>query len=112
MRAMQMIRLIKLEMDVLAANDKSRCGKQGIILPNTIFSHSTVSSPGSGKTTLLLSDYRRFKNEVPLVVIEGDQQTINDAERIRATGCRAIQINTGENCHLDAEMIKDASGKK
>lgn len=104
-------RLIKLEMDVLAANDKVAAENRDYFADHNILALNLVSSPGSGKTTLLCQTIEALKNKVPLMVIEGDQQTINDAERIRATGCRAIQINTGENCHLDAEMIKDASAK-
>ena len=66
---------------------------------------------GSGKTTLLCNTINKIKDQYKLAVIEGDQQTLNDAERIRATGCRAIQINTGEGCHLDADMIEEACRK-
>ena len=68
-----------------------------------------VSSPGSGKTTLLTETLMRLKDSVPCAVIEGDQQTVNDAARIRATGTPAIQVNTGKGCHLDAQMIADAA---
>jgi hydrogenase nickel incorporation protein HypB len=67
-----------------------------------------VSSPGSGKTTLLTETLMRLKERVSCAVIEGDQQTVNDAARIRATGTPAIQVNTGKGCHLDAQMIADA----
>ena len=67
-----------------------------------------VSSPGSGKTTLLVETIKRLKGELPVAVIEGDQQTSMDAERIRATGAPAIQINTGKGCHLDAHMTGHA----
>jgi hydrogenase nickel incorporation protein HypB len=63
-----------------------------------------VSSPGSGKTTLLCATIRAL-GDAPLAVIEGDQQTSHDADRIRATGARAVQINTGKGCHLDAAMV-------
>jgi len=63
---------------------------------------------GSGKTTLLTETLTRLQQRVPCAVIEGDQQTVNDAERIRATGTPAIQVNTGKGCHLDAQMISDA----
>ena len=68
-----------------------------------------VSSPGSGKTTLLTETLMKLKDRVPCAVIEGDQQTVNDAARIRATGTPAIQVNTGKGCHLDAQMIADAA---
>jgi hydrogenase nickel incorporation protein HypB len=67
-----------------------------------------VSSPGSGKTSLLTRTLTDLKDEFPLGVIEGDQETSNDAERIRATGVSAIQINTGKGCHLDAHQIGHA----
>ncbi len=104
-------RLIKLEMDVLAANDKVAAENRKEFVEDKILALNLVSSPGSGKTTLLCKTIEEIKNRIPLAVIEGDQQTINDAERIRATGAPAIQINTGENCHLEAQMIKDACAK-
>ena len=64
-----------------------------------------MSSPGSGKTTLLTRTINELKTHIPFAVIEGDQQTENDAQRIRETGVKAIQINTGKGCHLDASMI-------
>ena len=67
-----------------------------------------VSSPGSGKTTLLVKTITDLKARYPIAVIEGDQQTANDAERIRATGAPAVQINTGKGCHLDAHMVGHA----
>ena len=68
-----------------------------------------VGESGSGKTTLLTETLMRLKDSVPCAVIEGDQQTVNDAARIRATGTPAIQVNTGKGCHLDAQMIADAA---
>ena len=70
-----------------------------------------VSSPGSGKTTLLTTTLNALKNDRTCYVIEGDQQTENDADRIRATGVPAIQVNTGKGCHLDAQMISEAMVK-
>ena len=67
-----------------------------------------VSSPGAGKTTLLERTIRDLGGEIPLSVIEGDQQTLNDARRIQAAGCRVVQVNTGTACHLDASMIARA----
>jgi hydrogenase nickel incorporation protein HypB len=67
-----------------------------------------VSGPGSGKTTLLTSTLGTLAGELPLAVIEGDQETSNDAERIRSTGVKALQINTGKGCHLDAHMVGHA----
>ncbi|MDH5731878.1 MAG: hydrogenase nickel incorporation protein HypB, partial [Gammaproteobacteria bacterium] len=70
-----------------------------------------VSSPGSGKTTLLTRTLNDLKSGLPMAVIEGDQQTANDAERISATGVPVVQINTGKGCHLDAHMISHAMEK-
>jgi len=67
-----------------------------------------VSSPGSGKTTLLERTITAVKNDMSVAVIEGDQQTLNDADRIAATGAPVIQVNTGKGCHLDAQMIRRA----
>ncbi len=67
-----------------------------------------VSSPGSGKTQLLVRAIGDLKDRFSIFVIEGDQQTSNDAERIRATGAPALQINTGKGCHLDAHMVSHA----
>jgi hydrogenase nickel incorporation protein HypB len=64
-----------------------------------------MSSPGAGKTSLLERMLHDLRGEVPMSVIEGDQETLNDAERIRATGCPVVQINTGTGCHLDAGML-------
>ncbi len=67
-----------------------------------------VSSPGSGKTTLLVKTIEAIKTRVPIQVVKGDQQTTVDAERIRATGVPALQINTGKGCHLDGHMVGHA----
>jgi hydrogenase nickel incorporation protein HypB len=67
-----------------------------------------MSSPGSGKTTLLVKTIERLRSQRTLAVIEGDQETTRDAERIRATGVAALQINTGKGCHLDAHAIGHA----
>ncbi|WP_290372182.1 hydrogenase nickel incorporation protein HypB, partial [uncultured Parasutterella sp.] len=104
-------RLVQLEIDVLNANDKKAQQNREKFLNKHILALNLVSSPGSGKTTLLCKTIERISKDFKLAVIEGDQQTLNDAERIRATGCRAIQINTGEGCHLDAEMIDEACEK-
>ncbi len=104
-------RAIRLEADILgenhriAARNRSHFGAHGVTAMNL------VSSPGAGKTTLLvktLQTLRRGGPGIALAVIEGDQQTSNDADRIRATGVPAIQVNTGKGCHLDARMVADA----
>jgi hydrogenase nickel incorporation protein HypB len=99
-------RIIKLEQDILAKNDGFADKNRTLFFSNSILALNLVSSPGSGKTTLLVKTLEALKGKVPLAVIEGDQQTDNDAERIRATGVEAIQINTGKGCHLDAQMIE------
>jgi hypothetical protein len=71
-------------------------------------SSNLMSSPGSGKTTLLERTIRDLRGELGVSVIEGDQETVFDAERIRATGCRVIQVNTGAGCHLEAAMLSSA----
>jgi hydrogenase nickel incorporation protein HypB len=102
-------RIIQLEQDILSKNNayaaanRARFGAAGILALNL------VSSPGSGKTTLLVKTIEMLKAELPVAVIEGDQQTSNDADRIRATGVPAIQINTGKGCHLDAHMVAHAA---
>ena len=73
-----------------------------------IFAVNLVSSPGAGKTTLLVKTIEALKDKHEVVVIEGDQETSYDADRIRSTGARALQINTGKGCHLDADMVGKA----
>jgi hydrogenase nickel incorporation protein HypB len=94
-----------LETAVLARNDRLAAENRGWLAGREILALNLVSSPGSGKTTLLERTIRDLKGELPLAVVEGDQETLNDAERIRATGCRVVQINTGTGCHLDASML-------
>src|SRR5208283_6134097 len=78
---------------------------RGWLAGRNILALNLVSSPGAGKTTLLERTIRDLSGDLPLNVIEGDQETTNDAERVRATGCRVVQINTGAGCHLDAMMV-------
>ncbi len=101
-------RIVKLEQDILAKNDRYAEKNRSVFSANTILALNLVSSPGSGKTALLVRTLKALKDKLPLAVIEGDQQTDNDAERIRATGVEAIQINTGKGCHLDAQMVERA----
>ena len=82
-----------------------RSGTAAGWLEREIVALNLVSSPGAGKTTLLERTIRDLAGELPISVVEGDQETLNDAERIRATGCRVVQINTGTGCHLDASMV-------
>ncbi len=96
---------LTLEERVLAKNDRLAADNRDWFAARGIRTINIMSSPGSGKTTLLERTARELGNEVPIVVIEGDQETTFDAERIRATGVRVVQINTGAGCHLDASMI-------
>jgi len=99
-------RIIKLEQDILARNNSVADQNRQLFSVHGVLALNLVSSPGSGKTTLLVRTLEALKGKFPLAVIEGDQQTDNDAERIRTTGVDAIQINTGKGCHLDAQMIE------
>jgi hydrogenase nickel incorporation protein HypB len=108
---MSQSRMVQIERDILSKNDgyaaknRSRFDEQGI------FALNLVSSPGSGKTTLLCRSIDALKDKLAISVVEGDQQTSYDAERIRATGVPALQINTGKGCHLDAYMVGHAVQK-
>ena len=104
-------RLLTVERDLLSRND-------AIAARNRIDFHASrtlvlnlLSGPGSGKTALLVETLNRLAGRVPVAVIEGDQETSADADRIRATGAPAIQINTGKGCHLDADMVRDAKAR-
>ena len=101
-------RIIRIERDILSKNDAYARENRRRFARNGTFALNFVSSPGSGKTTLLCMTIQDLKQRFPIAVIEGDQQTSNDAERIRATGVKAIQVNTGKGCHLDAHMIGHA----
>jgi hydrogenase nickel incorporation protein HypB len=96
---------IRLETDVLAKNNRLAERNRGWFAGRNIFALNLMSAPGAGKTTLLERTIRELGKELALSIIEGDQETINDAERIRATGCHVVQINTGTGCHLDAVML-------
>ncbi|MFM0182672.1 hydrogenase nickel incorporation protein HypB [Paraburkholderia aspalathi] len=99
---------ITLEQDILAKNQLLAERNRGWLAGRSILALNLMSSPGAGKTTLLERTIRDLGETLPLTVIEGDQATLNDAERIRATGARVVQINTGTGCHLDAEMASRA----
>jgi hydrogenase nickel incorporation protein HypB len=101
-------RIVRIERDILSKNnDNARANRLRFAQTGT-FALNFVSSPGSGKTELLVRTIRDLKDRFPIAVIEGDQQTANDAERIRATGAPALQLNTGKGCHLDAHMVAHA----
>jgi hydrogenase nickel incorporation protein HypB len=101
-------RMIQLEQDILAKNNAFAAANRAAFRAHGTLALNLVSSPGSGKTSLLVRTIEALKGRCPLQVIEGDQQTSSDAERIRATGVPAIQINTGKGCHLDAHMVGHA----
>ena len=96
---------VRLETDVLAKNNRLAERNRGWFAGRNILALNLMSAPGAGKTTLLERTINDLRTELALSVIEGDQETINDAERIRATGCHVVQINTGTGCHLDAVML-------
>ena len=99
---------MKIEQDLLAKNDAYAGDNRIAFNMAGVLALNLVSSPGSGKTTLLVETIKRLQSDLPVAVIEGDQQTSMDAERIRATGAPALQINTGKGCHLDAHMTGHA----
>lgn len=101
-------RLVDIEMDVLAKNNLIAAHNREHFKAADILALNLVSSPGSGKTTLLTQTLTQLHESTACAVIEGDQQTTRDADRIRATGVPAIQVNTGKGCHLDAQMVHDA----
>ncbi|MHA6247578.1 hydrogenase nickel incorporation protein HypB [Pontibacter sp. CAU 1760] len=97
-----------LERDVLHKNDHDAMHNRSHFEDKHVLAINLVSSPGSGKTTLLEKTIDALKHEIPFYVIEGDQQTSQDADRIEATGAPVVQINTGKGCHLDASMVHRA----
>jgi hydrogenase nickel incorporation protein HypB len=101
-------RTIRIERDILAKNDAYAAQNRTRFQQSQTLAVNVVSSPGSGKTALLVRTITDLRDRWPIAVIEGDQQTSHDAERIRATGVRAVQINTGKGCHLDAHMVGHA----
>jgi hydrogenase nickel incorporation protein HypB len=101
-------RMVQIEQDILSKNDQYAGDNRKHFAAHGILALNLVSSPGSGKTTLLTRTLTDLNGEIAFSVIEGDQQTANDADRIRETGVRALQINTGKGCHLDAHMVGNA----
>src|SRR6266850_3847764 len=101
-------RTVLLEQDILAKNNRLAERNRAWFASRRIAAFNLMSSPGSGKTTLLERTIERLRGRAGVSVIEGDQETLRDAERIRGTGARAVQINTGSGCHLDAGMVADA----
>jgi hydrogenase nickel incorporation protein HypB len=101
-------RMVQIEQDILSKNNQYAQENRSQLRAQRILALNLLSSPGSGKTTLLTQTILALRGRLHIAVIEGDQQTSNDADRIRATGAPAIQINTGRGCHLDASMIGTA----
>tara|TARA_R110002096_G_scaffold245529_1_gene437760 strand:+ start:1213 stop:2169 length:957 start_codon:yes stop_codon:yes gene_type:complete len=97
---------IQLEEEILAKNNLLAERNRGWFEGRNILALNLVSSPGSGKTTLLQKTITDLKQDLPINVIEGDQETTNDAQRIKETGCKVVQINTGTGCHLEADMLE------
>ena len=108
---MSQARMVKIEQDILGKNDALAAGNRQRLADLGVFALNLVSSPGSGKTTLLAATVKALLPAQPVAVIEGDQQTAHDADRIRAAGAPAIQVNTGKGCHLDAAMVERALDK-
>jgi hydrogenase nickel incorporation protein HypB len=107
-------RALQIEANVLGANDRIAARNRAHLEAHGVLALNLVSSPGSGKTTLLCAAIERLHARSPKLsigVIEGDQQTTLDADRIRAAGAPAVQVNTGKGCHLDAQMVAEAFGK-
>ncbi len=104
-------RMVQIERDILGKNNAFAAANRQLFEETGVLALNLVSSPGSGKTTLLAQTITALQEDTPLAVIEGDQQTSLDAERIRAAGAKAIQINTGKGCHLDAQRVQQALGE-
>lgn len=100
--------VIQIERDILSRNNTIAERVRGYLEAREILGLNLMSSPGSGKTTLLEKTIACLSRDIPVYVIEGDQQTTNDADRIRELGVPAVQINTGNGCHLEADMVYDA----
>ena len=100
--------LVTIERNILDKNQAFADSNRLHFQQNGVLAINLLSSPGAGKTSLLVQTIENLKENVPIFVIEGDQETENDAQRIRATGSQAVQINTGKGCHLDAHMVGHA----
>jgi len=101
-------RLLQVERDLLAKNDRYAATNRRWLAGRGSVALNLMASPGAGKTTLLLRTLQDLGSEIPFAVIEGDQQTTLDADRIRACGTAAVQVNTGKACHLDAHQVGHA----
>lgn len=101
-------RLVRIEREILGKNDAFADANRARLTDLGVLALNLMSSPGAGKTSLLVATIEHLRRTAPIAVIEGDQATANDAERIRAAGAPAVQINTGRGCHLDAHMVGHA----
>lgn len=101
-------RMVQIETDILAKNNAYAAANRAALARRDVLALNLVSSPGSGKTSLLTRTITDMQDSTNIAVIEGDQQTANDADRIRETGVPAIQVNTGKGCHLDGHMVGHA----
>jgi hydrogenase nickel incorporation protein HypB len=101
-------RTVRLEMDILAKNDALARDNRAVFAVRRLAVFNLTSAPGSGKTSLLESLIVRLRERIRLAVIEGDQETARDADRVRAAGAAVVQINTRTGCHLDAGMVRGA----
>ncbi|MBM4206936.1 MAG: hydrogenase nickel incorporation protein HypB [Gammaproteobacteria bacterium] len=101
-------RLLNIDQDLFAKNDIYAAQNRSFFRQHQILVLNLLSSPGAGKTTLLVETIKRMQDRIAIAVIEGDQHTERDAERIRVAGVKALQINTGRLCHLEADMIGKA----
>jgi len=105
---MSQARMVQIEQDILGKNNAYAADNRQYFAEHGLFALNLVSSPGSGKTTLLVKTIEALAGRLPVAVVEGDQQTSFDADRIRASGAPAVQVNTGKGCHLDAHMVGHA----
>jgi hydrogenase nickel incorporation protein HypB len=104
----QVTELVRLETALLDKNRRIAERNRGWLAGRGVLALNLMSSPGAGKTSLLVRTLTDLRAQIPMAVVEGDQETSADAERIRATGARAVQINTGTGCHLEADMLERA----
>ena len=103
--------ILKLEEDILAKNNLVAAENRGFFAGRKVLAINLVSSPGSGKTSLLEETIKSMSAKKAITVIEGDQETENDAQRIRNTGVKVVQINTGSGCHLESDSVAVAIKK-
>lgn len=102
------VKVVRLEEEILAANDVIAAENRELLHTKGVYAINLISSPGSGKTTLLVETLKALQGKLRCAVIEGDQQTSNDADRIAQTGVPVVQINTIGSCHLNAAMVRKA----